>query len=321
MIYVKDLTKIYKVPQRQGFFKQMFFPKENEILAVDKISFSIEEGESIALLGPNGAGKTTTLKMLTGILYPSSGEISIMGFKPIERKPMFLQNIGFVMGSKAILSWDLTAWQNFELNEAIYNIPHDQFVKSVKDLSEILDSTKYLDRPVRNLSLGQRMKIELIGSLLHNPKILFLDEPTIGLDVVSQQSMREFIKKINKDYGTTIILTSHNMEDIQQVSERVIIINNGQIIYDDSINALTKNYSKNKYVKITFREHIKDIKPFENYGKILEKNDLSVLLELDRDKQGSVLSTILSEYDVDDIDITGVPLTQIMTEIFQKEKS
>ena len=200
----------------------MFWPGFDNVAAVNEISLSIERGESVALLGPNGAGKTTTLKMLTGLMVPTSGKIDILGFSPFDRDFEFLHKIALVMGNKSGLSWDLSANQSFSLLKTIYNLSEEAVRISIGELSEILEVDKYLDRPVRKLSLGQRLKLELIAAMIHRPEILFLDEPTIGLDVVAKKNIRDFLKKTNKENSSTIILTSHDMDDIENVCERVI---------------------------------------------------------------------------------------------------
>ena len=316
IIKVENLKKIYKVPVKQSWVKSMFWPSYDELCAVNNISFEIEKGESVALLGPNGAGKTTTLKMLTGLMHPTDGKIDIMGFVPFERDFKFLHKIALVMGNKNGLSWDLSANQSFSLLKTIYELD-DKLNDSVYKLAEILEVTNCLDRPIRKLSLGQRLKMELIAAIIHNPEILFLDEPTIGLDVVAKKNIRDFLKKINKEQEATIILTSHDMDDIEDVCRRVIIINHGTIIFDGSIEKLLNRYRDKKYITFVFKEPISGNK-LEKFGKIIDKKILSYKFEIPSEDQSKLIAQITENFPVDDIDITHVPLDEIMTDMFKK---
>lgn len=248
IIEVKNLSKNFRSYQKEpgisGAIKSFFYRKHYDVKAVENISFDIERGELIGFIGPNGAGKTTTLKMLSGLLYPSSGRISVLGSTPFNRKPDFLKQISLVMGQKNQLWWDLPAMDTFLLNKEIYEVSDEDFKTRVEELSELLDVKDILNVQVRKLSLGQRMKCELMAALIHQPKILFLDEPTIGLDVVVQQRLRDFIKEYNEKHKATILLTSHYMRDVKQLCDRVIVINFGSIIYDGDLNALLKKYTK-----------------------------------------------------------------------------
>jgi len=322
VIKVKNLRKSFPVPIRQSFLKRIFTPKFEEVVAVNNISFCIEAGESVALLGPNGAGKTTTMKMLTGILYPTSGEIAVLGYEPTKRNTEMLRNIGFVMGNKSTLSMDLSPMQNYEINKVIYNVDTVNFYNTIRELSEILEVDGHLNKQTRKLSLGQRMKAEMINSILHRPKILFLDEPTIGLDISSQNNIRTFLRKVNKEVGTTIILTSHNMEDIEQVSDRVIIINQGQLVYDHSLEMLKRTFSTKKYIKVIFsgKMNATEItKKFATFGAIVEKRHDAVVVEIDKMNQSNAISAIINMENVQDIDIEGIPLNKIIETIFKKK--
>ncbi len=319
IIEVKNLTKIYEVPIKQSFWKSIFWTKNKPLVAVDKISFEIKEGESVALLGPNGAGKTTTLKMLSGLLYPSSGEVKVLGFIPTERDRKFLKQIALVMGNKNSLSWDLSSRQSFELFKTIYEVTEEDFKKRLKELTELLDATEFLDTPVRKLSLGQRLKMELVGAILHRPKLLFLDEPTIGLDVVSKRKIRNFLRYLHKEEKTTIILTSHEMADIEMVSDRVVVINSGQIVFDDSLEELLHNYADKKYLTVTFDSPVAKEK-LKSLGKIISKKELSVTLEISKKMQGKVMAELTEKYEVDDIDVRSVPLDEIMEDLFERTK-
>lgn len=319
IIEVNNLTKIYEVPIKQSFWKSIFWTKNKPLVAVDKISFEIEEGESVALLGPNGAGKTTTLKMLSGLLYPSSGEVGVLGFIPTERDRKFLKQIALVMGNKNSLSWDLSARQSFELFKSIYEIKESDYQKRLVELTELLDATEFLDTPVRKLSLGQRLKMELVGAILHRPKLLFLDEPTIGLDVVSKRKIRNFLRHLHKEEGTTIILTSHEMADIEMVSDRVVVVNQGKIVFDDKLEKLLHNYADKKYLTVTFNNPVESSK-LKGLGKIISKKELSVTLEISKKSQGKVMAELTEKYEVDDIDVRSVPLDEIMEDLFEKTK-
>lgn len=319
IITVKNLTKIYEVPIKQSFWKSIFWSQNKNLVAVDKINIEIEEGESVALLGPNGAGKTTTLKMLTGLLYPTSGQIEVLGFRPTERKREFLKQIALVMGNKNSLSWDLPARSSFELFKDIYEIKQKDFEERLLELSELLEVVEFLDTPVRKLSLGQRLKMELIGAILHRPKLLFLDEPTIGLDVVSKRKIRNFLRQLNKTEKTTIILTSHEMADIETVSDRVMVINGGVKVFDDSLEKLLHNYQDKKYLTVTFEKPVKRI-DLEKIGKLLSKKELVATLEISKKNQGKVMAKLTEKYEVDDIDVRSVPLDEIVEDLFGKTK-
>ncbi len=317
IIEVKNLTKKFKVPVKQGFVKSIFIPKNKEVVAVDNITFVVERGEAVAFLGPNGAGKTTTLKMLTGLLYPSEGQIKVMGFEPVKRNFGFLKKIALVMGNKSGLSWDLSARQSFDLFESIYGLKHETAVKTVEDLAELLEVTKSLDMPIRKLSLGQRLKMELIGAIMHKPEVVFLDEPTLGLDVVAKRNIREFLRNTNKDNGTTIILTSHDMADIEKVCDRVIVINKGKIIFDDAIGKLTGRYRDRKYLTLVFKEEV-DEEEVAKYGKIVDKKPLTFTIEVAGEDQAKVIAAVGEKLPIEDIDITHVPLDEIMADMFKK---
>src|SRR3990167_7801823 len=272
-IKVQNLSKHFKVHQKEeglkGSFKALFKRQYNTIKAVDDISFEIEQGELIGFIGPNGAGKTTTLKTLSGLLYPTNGTVEVLGFTPNERKHEFLKQISLVMGQKNQLFWDLPAIETFNLNKEIYEVPTDRYKKVRDELIEMLDVGEIIHQQVRKLSLGQRMKCELIASLIHTPKVLFLDEPTIGLDVVVQKRLREFIKDYNKKYNSTIILTSHYMGDVQELCKRVVIIDKGKIGFDGKLDDLVKQYAKNKTISLVFLKAVERSR-LEQYGEITE---------------------------------------------------
>lgn len=254
MIKVTNLEKIYKVPQKEkGILKTLFCRKFNEVKAVKGINFSIEHDEIVGLIGLNGAGKTTTLKMLSGLIKPTSGEVRVLEYDPWKRKNDFLMKIGFLMGNKSQLSWDISAMDSFLLEAEIYKLDKVTFNRTLDELTTLLNVKELLDTPVRKLSLGQRMKLELILTLLHKPKILFLDEPTLGLDIISQQNIRKFLNEYRKKEKATIIITSHNMKDIEDICDRVIIIDKGVIIYDGTIDDLKKTYENLSFEDILIK--------------------------------------------------------------------
>lgn len=244
IITADHLSKHFKIHQKEegfiGSLKSLFFRKYEENKAVDRISFTLEEGELVGFLGPNGAGKTTTLKMLTGLIHPTAGAAGVMGYIPWERKNEFRRQYALIMGQKNQLWMDLPALESFRLNREIYQIPERQFKNTLDELVDLLEVGKILHVQVRRLSLGERMKMEMIAALLHRPRVLFLDEPTIGLDIISQRKVREFLGRYNRDFGTTILLTSHYMEDIQALCKRVIIINQGRKVYDGQLAGSSK---------------------------------------------------------------------------------
>ena len=313
IIEVKNLKKSFKVKVNKSFLKDLLKPEYKLVDAVKNISFSVKKGESVAFLGPNGAGKTTTTKMMTGLIYPSQGSIEILGFIPFERRPEFLTQIGLVMGNKAGLNWDLTPNQSFNLFRQIYNINQNDYDKRIKELTEMLDIKHFLNTQVRKLSLGERMKMELIGSILHNPKVLFLDEPTIGLDITSKQKVRKFLREIQKKSNITLILTSHDMDDIEKVCDRVIIINKGIKIYDNNIEQLSNKYQDTRYVKFVFKN-----KPnIENFSReVIEESNNSFTFKIKKNEMPSLVSEVTTKYDLEDIEILSTPLEQMVTDIF-----
>ena len=321
MIEVKNLVKQFDYYEKEQGLKNSFlnlFNRKKKIkTAVDDISFSIGEGEFVGFLGPNGAGKTTTLKMLSGILYPTSGEIKISGKIPSKREYDFLRHIGIVMGQKQQLFWDIPALDSLTLFKEIYNLSDAQFTKRINELSSLLQVRDVLKIQARKLSLGQRMKCELIAALLHKPKILFLDEPTIGLDVVSKKKMWDFLSAYNKQEKTTIILTSHYMEDIKRLCKRVIIIDKGKLIYDGALDDLMKNYIKYKTITLYFSKNIaKDV--LLKYGKIIEHKDTKYVLRVLASDATHTASKLLSSFEVEDILISAPDADEVIREIFSK---
>jgi len=319
VVKVNKLKKHYRVfhksPGLSGSIKSLFKRKYEAVKAVDDISFEIKRGELIGFIGPNGAGKTTTLKCLSGLLYPDGGEISVLGFTPWERKGRYLKQISFVMGQKNQLWWDLPAIETFNLNKEIYEIPKEKYDKTLKELVRLLKVKELLGIQVRKLSLGQRMKCELIAALLHQPKVLFLDEPTIGLDVVMQKKIRDFIKEYNQRHQATIILTSHYMGDVKELAKRVVIINKGKIIFDGQLEEIIKKFADHKLISAVFSKEVakKDLK---GLGKIKSFDPLKANILVKRKAASFAAAEMLQKLPVEDVNITEPPIEDIIRELF-----
>jgi len=285
------------------------------VRAVDEISFEIGEGEMVGFVGPNGAGKTTTLKVLSGLLYPTAGQVNVLGYRPWERREEFLKSISLVMGQKNQLWWDLPAIETFILNKEIYEIPQKQYEETLDELVELLEVRDILKVQVRKLSLGQRMKCELIAALLHSPKVLLLDEPTIGLDVVSQKKMRDFIREYNRRKKSTIILTSHYMDDVKELCQRVIIIDKGKLIFDGKLSEIIERYADHKIISVVFSKDV-DPKKLESIGAIKEYCFPKVIFMVKREIASVVAAELLQHYPVADLNIEEVPIEDIIREVF-----
>ncbi len=302
------LTKSLK-----ALFKRTYTP----IDAVKNINFSIEQGEIVGFIGPNGAGKTTTLKMLSGLLFPTNGTLSVAGYTPYERDHDFLKKISLVMGQKNQLFWDLPAVDTFTLQKQLYGISDDQYEANLDVLVDMLDARDFIQQQVRKLSLGQRMKCELIAALIYNPSIVFLDEPTIGLDVVTQKKLRSFIKNYNKQYNATIILTSHYMADVQELCERVIVINNGSLGYDGSLADLVHTYASHKTITLVFDTEVEEQQLYK-YGTILSYSPLKTVFSVPRMGMKKTASLMLSQLPVEDIDIAEIPIEEVIRQVFSE---
>lgn len=318
VIEVNNLTKQFRARGNKNVFTGIIKPDWKYTTAVDAVSFSVKQGEAVAFLGPNGAGKTTTTKMMTGLIYPTSGQVQVLGYDPFKHHPKFLRRIGLVMGNKSGLNWDLTAEQSFWLLKNIYEIGEATFNKRLRHLAELLNVDSKLDTQVRRLSLGERMKLELIGSILHGPDILFLDEPTIGLDIESKKNVREFLRTIQRENGTTLILTSHDMDDIEEVCDRVLVINHGRIAYDNSLKDLVKSYNQSRYVRFHFKETFNSEK-LKSYGEVVESKN-GVLIKVPSEKLVHTLSDVPQKFSVEDINIESIPLETIINDIFKNGK-
>ncbi len=321
IIEVENLSKIYRTQKRLpglgGAFKGLFNRKYTEVRAVDGVSFNIEEGELVGFLGPNGAGKTTTLKMLSGILYPTTGTAKVMGFTPWERKNEYRRQFALVMGQKNQLWWDLPAQESLYLNKEIYGVTDEAYKEVLDEMTELLQVKKLLGIMVRELSLGERMKFELIASLLHRPRVLFMDEPTIGLDVVAQKNIREFIKDYNRRTKTTILLTSHYMNDIQALCERVVVINHGKKIFDGRLDDVVEKFSQSKIISVTFKTGEITKEKLQAMGEVLEYTQVKAVLKVLRENVKKVSNELLTGFDVDDINIEEVPIEEVIEKVFK----
>ncbi|MBI3380058.1 ATP-binding cassette domain-containing protein [Candidatus Gottesmanbacteria bacterium] len=324
-ISVSQLKKHFKVfkkaPGLGATFRSVFSRPTEIISAVDGISFSIEQGELVGFIGPNGAGKTTTLKCLSGLLYPSGGEVKVLGFDPFLRNSNYLKQISLVMGQKNQLWWDLPSLETFRLNKEIYDIPEKDFEKNLDELLVLLEVKNIISTPVRQLSLGQRMKMELIASLIHRPKVLFLDEPTIGLDVVMQKKIRDFIAEYNKRFNATIILTSHYMADVKQLCKRVIIIDHGKIMYDGSLERLVEKYADFKIITAQLRSDKVDKKDFTKLGKInyFEYPKVSITVSKKNIKEAATI--LLKKFPIEDLTIEEPEIENVIRMVFTKKKT
>lgn len=319
VILVDHLKKYYQVykknPGLWGSIESLWHREYEEVKAVDDISFEIQTGEIVGFIGQNGAGKTTTLKVLSGLLYPTEGKISVLGYNPWDRKTSFQKQFALVMGQKNQLWWDLPAMESFLLNKAIYEISDNQFKKMLHRLVELLEVEEILNVQVRKLSLGQRMKCELIAALLHNPQVLFLDEPTIGLDVVMQKVLRDFIRAYNKEFGATIILTSHYMDDVKELCKRAIIIDHGQKIFDGLLQNIIDKYARNKILSLVFSKQISQ-KELSQFGEVKEYDFPKATLLVPRKEATKIAGKIITDLPIEDVNIEEPPIEAIIREVF-----
>lgn len=316
-VIAEGLTKTFKVPVRQAGLKEsvksLFHRQFRQVEAVKDLDFSLRSGEIVGFLGPNGAGKTTTIKMLTGLLHPTGGEARVLGYQPWKRDKDLLRRIALVMGQRNNLQWDLPAADSFLLNKAIYGVPDATFRKRLDEYTETLDVVDLVDKPVRNLSLGERMKMEIIAALLHGPEVLFLDEPTIGLDVTMQRRLRQFVIDQNREHGVTVLLTSHYMADVSAMAERVIVINHGALLYDGALSGLSSRFSSHKTIRVEaadLPDHL------DLLGRVIERNSAQVVLEVERDRVSEVASRLLASATVTDMSIEEPPLEDVIDRVF-----
>lgn len=323
VIETQGLTKVYrtykKAPGLWGAIKGLGHREYEEVRAAADVTFSIEEGEFVGFLGPNGAGKTTVLKMLSGLLNPTSGTARVLGFTPWERKDAMKRQFSLLMGQKNALWWDLPARESLELNRAIYGIERPRFTKIVTELTELLDCADKLDVMVRELSLGERMKMELIAALLHSPKVLFLDEPTIGLDVTSQKKVREFLRHYNGDNKIVTMLTSHYMQDIEELCKRVIIIDHGKLFFDGPLNTIIDRFATHKIVGLTFENASTDC-DFTGLGEVVEKAPGRVRLKVPRAKVAETCREVLTACHVTDLNVEELPIEDVIRQLFHEQE-
>jgi len=320
VITVKNLSKDFKVKIKEkglkGSLKSLIKPKYKIIKAVKNISFEVDKGEMLAFIGPNGAGKSTSIKMMTGILFPDKGNINILGLDPVKNRKKLAYEIGCVFGQKEQLWTHLTPYDNFKFFGAIYDIPNSIVEKKITELKELFELEEFINTPVRNLSLGQRIRCEIVASLIHEPKVLFLDEPTIGLDPVVKENIRTLIKRMNKEYKTTVVLTSHDVSDIEKLCKRVIIVNKGQIVLDDSMENLKYHYLNKKIVEAKMKEQVN--LDYEEGITILKDKDYNLKIEVDTKKRSvSDALKLLNPDNIIDINISNVPLEEIISDIYK----
>jgi ABC-2 type transport system ATP-binding protein len=320
IIIADSLTKVYPVavkePGLRGTLSHFFKRQHRLVSAVKDVSFTVQPGERVGFLGPNGAGKTTTLKMLTGLIHPSSGKVRVAGNVPFRRSPAFLEKITLVMGQKQQLLWDLPALDSLRINAAVYGISDREFKRRVGELTEMLSLEEKLTQPVRKLSLGERMKAELLAALLHQPQVLFLDEPTLGLDVNAQVSVREFLRSYNERFDATILLTSHYMTDITALCERVLLIHQGLLIYDGALDGLTDRFAPYRQVKLEL-EHPVSAGTLSVYGEVESISGREASLIMHRDDLTRTVAKLLAELSVCDLTISDPPIEDIIGRVFQ----
>jgi ABC-2 type transport system ATP-binding protein len=319
VIEIRGLQKSYRVYQKKeglrAALQGLFHREYKEVNAVRGIDLNVEEGEFVAFLGPNGAGKTTTLKLLSGVINPTGGTAHVLGFVPWERENAYRRRFALVMGQKNQLWWDLPAAESFRLHQQIYRIDPAQFTHTHDELVDLLDVRRLLNQPVRELSLGERMKMELIAALLHSPEVLFLDEPTIGLDVIAQHNIQKFLKHYQEVRHITILLTSHYMKDVAALCHRVVVINHGEIVYDGSLAGIVDRFSSHKVLTLLF-ESGQLPSDLSQYGEVIELAEPRVKLRVDRDQISQVLSTVLANHTLEDVSVEDPPLEEVIAQVF-----
>jgi viologen exporter family transport system ATP-binding protein len=324
MIEVDRLRKWYRVHRRApglgAALRSLFHRSYEDVKAVEGISFSISAGERVGFLGPNGAGKTTTLKVLSGLLHPTEGRVTVAGFVPRERARGFLEQITLVMGQKQQLLWDLPPSETFLLNRAIYDIPRKQYDATLAELTELLDLAPLLGKPTRQLSLGERMKCELAVALLHRPKVLFLDEPTIGLDVSMQATVRGFIRAYNERFGATVLLTSHYMEDVAALCPRVMVIDKGRMIYDGGLSDLVRRVRPDKRMLLRLSRPV-ERRDLEALGSVIEHGDAEAIVQVSQDALQQAVARALSSLPLTDLTVEDPPLEEVMRDLFAQGRA
>lgn len=321
IIILDNLSKLFKVPVRESGLKasigSLFKREFRSVNAVDAISFLIEPGEVVGFLGPNGAGKTTTLKALSGLLYPTSGKATVLGYEPSRREPGFLKQITLVMGNRQQLVWDLPALDLFDLMRSIYSIPTNEFTRTRDEFIDLLELKDLVNKPVRNLSLGERMKVEIAGALLHRPKVLFLDEPTLGLDVTMQRRIRSFVGEYNRRYGATVLLTSHYMADVEALCKRVIVIHHGRLLFDGALNELVGQFSAFKTVGVTLQTSTADLR---KYGEVIHQDGVRFTLRVPKANTAEVTARLLADLPIEDLNVEDPPIEDVIEQVFARGK-
>ena len=317
VIHLHELGKTYRVPERESgmgaALKSLFHRRMQEVQAVNGLTFDLAPGEVVGFLGPNGAGKTTTLKMLSGLLHPTGGEARVLGSIPWKREHAFLRQITLVMGQRNQLVWDIPAADSFELNRVIYHLPAADFRRTLKELTELLELGPLLKKPVRNLSLGERMKCEIAAALLHRPQVVFLDEPTIGLDVTMQRRIRAFIAEYNHRSGATVLLTSHYMADVVALCKRVIVIHHGRLLFDGDLSALVQKFTAHK----TIVDQLEDCQAeLHTYGEVIDCEDGRFTLRVPKAKTASVTESLLADLPVIDLLVEDPPIEEVIDQVF-----
>ena len=317
VIHIDRLEKVFSVPEREAGLraatKSLFRRRNRQIRAVDLISFDVPPGEMVGFLGPNGAGKTTTLKMLSGLLYPTGGLARVLGYEPSRREKAFLRQITLVMGQRNQLAWDIPAMDSYELSRAVYQIPRHQFTQSVDEMVELLELQDIVNKPVRNLSLGERMKAEIAGALLHRPQVLYLDEPTIGLDVTMQRRIRTFVADYNQRHGATVLLTSHYMADVVALCRRVIVIHHGKILYDGDLSGLVDKFSAQKTIVLTLPDSSLDLSA---YGVVIARDADRVTLEVPKAETSRITAQLLTDLPISDLTVEDPPIEDVIEDVF-----
>jgi len=317
VVHVAELTKIYKVPEREAGLgaaaKALFRRQTRDVRAVEAISFDIGAGEVVGFLGPNGAGKTTTLKMLAGLLYPTEGVAKVLGHVPSKREREYLRRMTMVMGNRNQLQWDIPALDSFELNRAIYRLQREDYLAMRDELIELLDVGDLVRKPVRNLSLGERMKVEIVGALLHRPQVLFLDEPTIGLDVTMQKRIRTFVAEYNKRHAATVLLTSHYMADVEALCKRVIVIHHGRILFDGQLASLADEFAAYKTIGVVLEN---GGAPLDGYGEVVHQEGDRVSLRVPKAETSRIAARLLADHDILDLTIEEPPIEDVIESVF-----
>jgi ABC-2 type transport system ATP-binding protein len=319
-IQVRELSKTYVVGEREAgvgaALRSLVRRKTSKVPAVDRVSFDVGPGEVVGFLGPNGAGKTTTLKMLSGLLHPTAGGVTVLGHTPAKRERAFLSRITLVMGQRNQLVWDIPAADSFELNRVIYRIPADDYRRTLDELTALLDLAPLLRKPVRNLSLGERMKCEVAAALLHRPQVVFLDEPTIGLDVTMQHRIRAFIAEYNQRSGATVMLTSHYMADVEALCRRVIVIHRGKILFDGDLSDLVQRFTAHKTIVVQLGDCSEDL---SRYGEVVSCEEGTATLRVPKAETARVTGRLLADLPVIDLTVEDPPIEEVIERVFEGE--